>query len=156
FRLFSGQELQACFAREFETEELRGLDIFTNRFRPDGSWNPAALDADGRFAAELARLEDIYGSEPAFIDHATHLLLGARRRWRAANEGCPGPGWAGPGSRATASLGSGEPSARRRQRPCRGAIGTEPRPTRRPGGTRGPPRNTGDSAHDIEPACGRR
>jgi len=78
--LFAAAELRQLAAGRFDVEDLRGLDLFHGRFAPDPRWNPATLpDSDG-FRNELARLEERYGADPAFIDHATHLLLVARAR----------------------------------------------------------------------------
>jgi hypothetical protein len=78
--LFGAAELRRLAEHHFDVEGLRGLDLFHGRFAPDPRWNPATLkDSDG-FRSELARLEERYGADPAFIDHATHLLLVARAR----------------------------------------------------------------------------
>jgi SAM-dependent methyltransferase len=38
--LFSASELRASVGDRFEIEDLRGLDLFHNRFTPDFRWNP--------------------------------------------------------------------------------------------------------------------
>jgi hypothetical protein len=60
FHLFTASELQRQFAGQFDIEELRGLDLFHNRFAPDPRWNPASLAADNQFCDELERLEETY------------------------------------------------------------------------------------------------
>jgi SAM-dependent methyltransferase len=78
--LFSASELRSNFGDHFEIEDLRGLDLFQNRFAPDLRWNPAYLGNDNRFLEELERLEETYATSPGFIDRATHILLVARHR----------------------------------------------------------------------------
>ena len=46
FHLFTASELRSCFLDHFNIEDLRGLDLFHNRFAPDPRWNPASLAAD--------------------------------------------------------------------------------------------------------------
>jgi hypothetical protein len=84
FHLFTASELQNYFSSRFEIEELRGLDLFHSRFMPDARWNHECLRADGRISEELVQLEETYATNPAFIDHAAHLLLVARRIAKAA------------------------------------------------------------------------
>jgi SAM-dependent methyltransferase len=79
FHLFTAAELRNYFAGHFDVEDLRGLDLFHNRFMPDPRWNPVIASGDGRLADELARLEKAYAARPEFIDRAAHLLLVARR-----------------------------------------------------------------------------
>ena len=43
FHLFTASELRSWFAESFHIDELRGLDVFHNRFAPDPRWNPSAL-----------------------------------------------------------------------------------------------------------------
>jgi SAM-dependent methyltransferase len=83
FHLFTVSELRNCFLDHFDIEDLRGLDLFHNRFAPDRRWNPASLTADKRFSHELERLEEIYSTSSGFMERATHLLLVARRRQSA-------------------------------------------------------------------------
>jgi SAM-dependent methyltransferase len=83
FHLFTAVELQNHFAGCFETEDLRGLDLFHSRFTPDARWNPVRLPDHSRLCDELVRLEETYATSPEFMDRAAHLLLVARRR-RAA------------------------------------------------------------------------
>lgn len=80
FHLFGALELQNCFANHFAVEDLRGLDLFHSRFAPDPRWNPPALPVDDPSGDYLARLEDAYSKDPAFIERATHLLFVGRRR----------------------------------------------------------------------------
>jgi SAM-dependent methyltransferase len=89
FHLFTASELQRQFAGQFDIEELRGLDLFHNRFAPDPRWNPASLAADNQFCNELERLEETYAKSSGFIDRATHLLLVASRRQAAATRDKP-------------------------------------------------------------------
>ena len=80
FHLFTASELRSYFARDFDIEDLRGLDLFHGRFAPDPRWNPALLPADDRLAGELMRLEEAYATSPEFMDRAAHLLLVAHSR----------------------------------------------------------------------------
>jgi SAM-dependent methyltransferase len=78
--LFSAAELRLLFTRHFTIEELCGLDLFHSRFAPDSRWNPASLVVDDLLAEHLARLEESFATNPAFLERATHLLLVGRRR----------------------------------------------------------------------------
>jgi hypothetical protein len=42
-------ELRSYFLAHFDIEDLRGLDLFHNRFAPDPRWNPASLAVDTSF-----------------------------------------------------------------------------------------------------------
>ena len=84
FHLFAASELRDYFADHFDIEDLRGLDLFHNRFAPDPRWNPASLVVDNQFCDELERLEETYAKSSGFVERATHLLLVARRRQGAA------------------------------------------------------------------------
>jgi hypothetical protein len=86
FHLFAASELRSYFAEHFDIEDLRGLDLFHNRFAPDPRWNPASLAVDTRFSDELERLEETYAKSSGFIERANHLLLVARRRQAATTE----------------------------------------------------------------------
>ena len=77
--LFTAAELQALFARDFDTCELVGLDLFHTRFAPDPHWNPATMSGE-RIHEALARLEHLCSHDPLFLDHAAHVLLHARSR----------------------------------------------------------------------------
>ena len=79
FHLFTASELRSYFLDHFDIEDLRGLDLFHNRFAPDPRWNPASLAADNQFSNELERLEETYAASSGFMERATHLLLVARR-----------------------------------------------------------------------------
>lgn len=79
-RLFSAAEIRAFAAPALEIEELVGLDLFHGRFATDPDWNPAEATASADFVRALHRLEHRFRSNPAFVDHATHLLLIARPR----------------------------------------------------------------------------
>jgi SAM-dependent methyltransferase len=83
FHLFTVSELRSNFAGLLDIEDLRGLDVFHNRFAPDPRWNPASLTIDDQFSDELERLEEAYATRPGFVERATHLLLVARRRHAA-------------------------------------------------------------------------
>lgn len=80
FHLFAASELRSYFAGRFDIDEVRGLDLFHNRFAPDARWNPRSLPIDDKFSEELERLEETYADRPGFIERAAHLLLVARRR----------------------------------------------------------------------------
>jgi hypothetical protein len=84
FHLFAATELQSYFADHFDIEDLRGLDLFHNRFAPDPRWNPLSLAVDNQFSDELKRLEETYATSSGFMERATHLMLVARRRPSAA------------------------------------------------------------------------
>ncbi|MBR0697374.1 class I SAM-dependent methyltransferase [Bradyrhizobium lablabi] len=79
FHLFTADELRNHFARNFDIEDLRGLDLFHGRFMPDARWNPSQA-AESQIADELDRLERAYATNTEFMDRATHLLLIARSR----------------------------------------------------------------------------
>jgi SAM-dependent methyltransferase len=74
-RLFSAAELRALAMSALEIEELSGLDLFHGRFATDPDWNPAEATPSADFIRALRRLERRFRGNPAFIDHATHLLL---------------------------------------------------------------------------------
>jgi SAM-dependent methyltransferase len=78
--LFSSDELKMLVAPYFTTDDVRGLDLFHGRFAADPRWNPATSTSSRAFSAELEKIEAAYCRNPEFIDHATHLLLIARRR----------------------------------------------------------------------------
>jgi SAM-dependent methyltransferase len=80
FHLFTASELLTSFADHFDIEDLRGLDLFHNRFAPDSRWNPLSLAVDNHFSDELTRLEETYATSSGFMERATHLMLVARRR----------------------------------------------------------------------------
>jgi hypothetical protein len=84
FHLFTASELRTSFADHFDIEDLRGLDLFHNRFAPDSRWNPLSLAVDNHFSDELTRLEETYATSSGFMERATHLMLVARRRQIAA------------------------------------------------------------------------
>jgi SAM-dependent methyltransferase len=93
FHLFTASELRSYFGDHFDIENLRGLDLFHNRFAPDPRWNPASLAVDNQFCNKLAKLEEAYATSPGFMERATHLLLVARHRQIAArNEPEPNSG----------------------------------------------------------------
>jgi SAM-dependent methyltransferase len=78
FHLFSTSELLRCFSSDFDIEELRGLDIFHSRFRPDRRWNPPSIEADQGMLKHLALMEEAHACDPHFIEWAMHLMLTAR------------------------------------------------------------------------------
>jgi hypothetical protein len=82
FHLFTAAELRDHFARCFDIEDLRGLDLFHSRFMPDPRWNPVPPPSASQLA-ELERLEKGYATNKEFMDRTAHLLLVARSR-RAA------------------------------------------------------------------------
>jgi hypothetical protein len=83
FHLFTAWELRSYFDRLLDIEDLRGLDVFHNRFAPDRRWNPD-IAVDQHFYDELDRLEETYATKSGFVERAAHLLLVARRRGVAA------------------------------------------------------------------------
>ena len=84
FHLFAASELRSYFTDHFDIEDLRGVDLFHNRFAPDRRWNPLSLAVDNQLYDELKRLEETYATSSGFMERATHLLLVARRRPAAA------------------------------------------------------------------------
>ena len=76
--LFSAAEIRALATPSLEIEELSGLDLFHGRFATDPDWNPAEATPDANFIHALRTLERRFHRNPAFVDHATHLLLMAR------------------------------------------------------------------------------
>lgn len=72
--LFNHVEINCLVRSYLKLEDLRGLDLFHGRFAADPRWNPRA-DTSAAFAKELKLLEDRYGHDPEFMDHATHLLV---------------------------------------------------------------------------------
>ena len=77
--LFAASELRSYFTDHFDIEDLRGIDLFHNRFAPDPRWNPASVVVDNQFSDELERLEETYATSTGFMERATHLMLVARR-----------------------------------------------------------------------------
>lgn len=77
-RLFSAAQLRALATPGLEIEELSGLDFFHGRFATDPDWNPAEARLDAKFVEALRELEQRFRRDPAFVDHATHILLIAR------------------------------------------------------------------------------
>jgi hypothetical protein len=80
FHLYTAEELQRGFAKQFEIKDLCGLDIFHGRFNPDRRWNPASCGIDPRLSNLLIQLEEKYARNPSFMERATHLMLVGRRR----------------------------------------------------------------------------
>lgn len=80
FHLFSAAELTLLFSAHFAIEELSGLDLFHSRFALDSRWNPPSCGGEDLLSERLARLEESFAGDPAFLDHATHLLLVGHRR----------------------------------------------------------------------------
>ena len=76
--LFSAAEIRALATPALDIEDLSGLDLFHGRFATDPDWNPAEAAPDANFIHALRTLERRFHRNPAFIDHATHLLLIAR------------------------------------------------------------------------------
>jgi hypothetical protein len=76
--LFGSAEIRNLAAPALEIQELSGLDLFHGRFATDPNWNPAEAAPDADFIHALSRLERRFRCNPAFINHATHLLLIAR------------------------------------------------------------------------------
>jgi hypothetical protein len=96
FHLFTASELREYFSPHFSIEDLRGLDIFHNRFLPDRRWNPASVVVDERVMLHLGQLEERYATDPAFMERGMHLLLvGSTPRTRRgfrAGEHCASTG----------------------------------------------------------------
>jgi SAM-dependent methyltransferase len=84
FHPFAASELRSYFAEHFDIENLRGLDLFHNRFAPDPRWNPASLALDTQLSNELERLEETYATSSEFVERANHLLP-----WCAAGKPLP-------------------------------------------------------------------
>ena len=76
--LFSAAEIRALATPALDIENLSGLDLFHGRFATDPDWNPAEAMPDANFIHALRTLERRFHRNPAFVDHATHLLLIAR------------------------------------------------------------------------------
>ena len=94
FHLFTAPELRSYFVGLLDIEDLRGLDLFHNRFAPDPRWNPD-LALDHQFCDELDRLEEAYATRSGFLERAAHLLLVARRRGVVVKSE-PEPAWSPP------------------------------------------------------------
>jgi hypothetical protein len=94
FHLFSVSELRSYFAGLFDIEDLRGLDVFHNRFAPDSRWNPD-LALDHQFCDELDRLEEASAARSGFMERAAHPLLVARRTGLVVKSE-PKPAWSPP------------------------------------------------------------
>jgi len=80
--LFGAAELAGMVSQHFAIDDLCGLDLFHGRFATDPRWNPPNATTTHVLANELDRLEQSFCREPEFIDHATHLMLVAKRRDR--------------------------------------------------------------------------
>jgi SAM-dependent methyltransferase len=78
FHLFTVSELRELFRANFVIEGLCGLDIFHNRFVPDRRWNPVSVLGDQRLMLQLTELEEMFATDPGFMERATHLLLVGR------------------------------------------------------------------------------
>lgn len=76
--LFSAAEIRALATPALQINDLIGLDLFHGRFANDPQWNPAEAAPSAGFLATLRSLESRFCHDPAFIDHATHLLMMAR------------------------------------------------------------------------------
>jgi SAM-dependent methyltransferase len=79
FHLFKSAELSNLFSRAFKVEVVEGLDFFHHRFAGDQRWNPDNLEFSKSLVSTLSALEEMFLSNPEYIDHANHLLLIARR-----------------------------------------------------------------------------
>lgn len=73
--LFSAAEVRALSAPSLDIDDLIGLDLFHGRFANDPQWNPAEAAPNAEFLQALRNLESRFSHDPAFIDHATHLLM---------------------------------------------------------------------------------
>ena len=54
----SATERRSYFAVHFDVEDLRGLDLFHNRFALDPRWNPSSRTVVNQFSDKLERLEE--------------------------------------------------------------------------------------------------
>ena len=72
--LFSQAEVRSLIKPHLVLEDLLGLDLFHGRFAADPRWNPLIGETPA-FARQLEALEERYGRDPEFMDHATHLLM---------------------------------------------------------------------------------
>jgi hypothetical protein len=73
--LFSAAEIRTLAAPALIIDDLIGLDLFHGRFANDPQWNPAQAAPNADFVHALRALENRFSHDPAFIDHATHLLM---------------------------------------------------------------------------------
>jgi SAM-dependent methyltransferase len=73
--LFSAAEIRALASPALRIDDLIGLDLFHGRFANDPQWNPAEAAPKADFLQALRILESRFSHDPAFIDHATHLLM---------------------------------------------------------------------------------
>ncbi|MCQ8240494.1 methyltransferase domain-containing protein [Rhizosaccharibacter radicis] len=64
----------AILRERLDRVRVRGLDLFHERF------GIASGDGDPVFLSRLDELERFHAEDPAFIDHAAHILLTAERR----------------------------------------------------------------------------
>lgn len=76
--LFSAAEIRAVAAPALKIDDLSGLDLFHGRFATDPHWNPPEATPHSNLLNALKCLERRFSHDPAFIDHATHLLMVAR------------------------------------------------------------------------------
>jgi SAM-dependent methyltransferase len=73
--LYSAEEIRALATPMLVIDDLIGLDLFHGRFANDSRWNPAEAAPNADFLRALRALESRFNHDPAFIDHATHLLM---------------------------------------------------------------------------------
>lgn len=73
--LYSAAEIHALAAPALTIDDMIGLDLFHGRFANDPQWNPAEAAPNAEFLQALRTLESRFNHDPAFIDHATHLLM---------------------------------------------------------------------------------
>jgi SAM-dependent methyltransferase len=73
--LYGAAEIRALAAPALVIDDLTGLDLFHGRFANDPQWNPAEATPNADFLHALRALESRFSHDPAFIDHATHLLM---------------------------------------------------------------------------------
>ena len=78
--LFSATELQKLFTTYFVVPTMVGLDLFHSRFATDPRWAPHVAYKEDMFCEHLQRLEDVFATDPDFLEHAVHLLLVAEKR----------------------------------------------------------------------------
>jgi SAM-dependent methyltransferase len=77
--LFTSDELRALFKPHVLTTAVVGLDVFHSRFAPHRHWNPSGIGAEPGLEEALDCLEQLYASDPHFIDRAAHILLVGER-----------------------------------------------------------------------------
>lgn len=78
--LFGAKELESLFSGYFAVTNLLGLDLFHSRFTADQRWVPLQQTKETMFIEHITRLEDVFSTDPDFLEYATHLMLVGKRR----------------------------------------------------------------------------